>query len=444
VRKLPERYTKNVGEASAACPQTEEQKVAETRNVVIVEGCRTAVGKMGGGLKPFSAYDLACAVLKGILDRSKIDPAEIGEVIMGHCRQTSDDPNIARIAALKVGIPESVPAYTVMRQCASAMTAVQQAAMSIMVGQNDVCIAGGTESMSNAVFYIRNARWGLGTGNTELVDALTEGQFRSQPEEIYGRYNMGATAENVALKYNITREEQDAFSLESQRRAIAAIDAGLFKEEIVPITVPQGKNKEPLIFDTDEFPNRTTNPEKMAKLKPCFNIRHDEKDRLYNSSELTGTVTAGSSSGRNDGASAVLLMSEEKAKELGFKPICRIIGMSTAAVDPRVMGLGPVVAVPKALKDAGLTMEDIQLIELNEAFAAQALGCIKLLGWEDKMDIINVNGGAIALGHPVGSTGCRLIVSLMYEMKRRGLKYGLATLCIAGGMGQATVIEMCE
>jgi acetyl-CoA C-acetyltransferase len=298
--------------------------------------------------------------------------------------------------------------------------------------------------MSNAVFYLRNARWGVGTGNTELVDALTEGQFRSQPQEIYGRYNMGATAENIAQEMGITREEQDAFSLESQRRAIAAIDAGKFKDEIVPIEVPQGRKKPPIIFDTDEFPRRDTNEEKMAKLKPCFNIRKDEDGRVYGSSDLTGTVTAASSSGRNDGASAVLLMSESKAKELGLKPICKIIGMGTAGCDPRTMGLGPVYAVPKALNNAGLTIDDIQLIELNEAFAAQSLGCIKKLGWEDKMDIINVNGGAIALGHPVGSSGCRILITLMYEMKRRGLKYGLATLCIAGGMGQATVIEMCD
>ncbi len=416
----------------------------EIRNVVVVEACRTAVGKMGGALKPLSAYDLACAVLKGVLDRSKIDPNEIDEVVMGHCRQTSDDPNIARVAALKVGIPEKASAYTVMRQCASAMTAVQQAAMSIMIGQNDVCIAGGTESMSNAVFYLRNARWGVGTGNTELVDALTEGQFRSQPAEMYGKYNMGATAENIAYKYNITREEQDAFSLMSQRRAIEAVDSGRFKDEIVPVVVPQGRKKDPIVFDTDEFPNRSTNEEKMAKLKPCFNITRDEQDRIYGTSELTGTVTAGSSSGRNDGASAMLLMSEEKAKELGLKPLCKIIGMGTAGVDPRVMGMGPVEAVPKALKSAGLSMDDIQLIELNEAFAAQSLGCIKALGWEDKMDIINVNGGAIALGHPVGSSGCRIIVSLIHEMKKRGLKYGLATLCIAGGMGQATIVEMCD
>lgn len=416
----------------------------ELRNVVIVDGCRTAVGKMGGTLRPLSAYDLACAVMQGILDRTGIDPKEIDEVIMGHCRQTSDDPNIARVAALKVGIPPETPAYTVMRQCASAMTAVQNGAMSIMCGQNDVVLAGGTESMSNAVFYIRNARWGVGTGNTELVDALTEGQFRSQPQEIYGKFNMGATAEKIAETLGISREAQDEFSYQSQMKAVHAIETGRFKDEIVPVTVPQGKKKSPIVFDTDEFPRADTTLEKMAKLKPCFNIRTDEAGKIYNDSALTGTVTAASSSGRNDGASILLMMTEEKAKELGLKPMCKIIGMGTGGCDPRVMGLGPVAAVPKALKDAGLSMDDIQLIELNEAFAAQALGCIKELHWEDKMDIINVNGGAVALGHPVGSSGCRILVTLMHEMKKRGLKYGLATLCIAGGMGQATVIEMCD
>ena len=401
----------------------------ELRNAVIVEACRTAVGSFGGSLRPVSAYDMACCVMQGILDRSGIDPKEIDEVIMGQCRQTSDEPNIARMAALKVGIPDTASAHTVMRQCASGMTAVQNGAMQIMTGVSDVVLAGGTESMSNAVFYIRGARWGVGTGNTELVDAVTEGQFRSQPTEMYGRYNMGATAENIAETLGITREEQDEFSFMSQQRAIAAIDEGRFKDEIVPMTVPQGRKKPPIVFDTDEFPKRDTNLEKMAKLKPCFNITHDEDGKLFNTSELTGTVTAASSSGRNDGASAMLLMSEEKAKELGLKPLAKIIGMGTAGCDPRTMGLGPVYAVPKALKYAGLSMDDIQLIELNEAFAAQSLGCIKQLGWEDKMDIINVNGGAIALGHPVGSSGCRILVTLLYEMRRRG---------------QATIIEMCD
>lgn len=412
------------------------------KEVVIVEACRTAVGSMGGSLKPLSAYDLACTVLQGILDRSGVNPSVIDEVVLGHCRQTSDDPNIARIAALKVGIPESTPAYTVMRQCASAMTAVQNGAMSIMCGQNDAVIAGGTESMSNAVFYIRNARWGVGTGNTELVDALTEGQFRSQPQEMYGKYNMGATAENVAQELGITREEQDTFALISQQRAVAAINEGRFKDEIVPVSVPQGKKKPPVMFDTDEFPRSDASMDQLGKLKPCFNIKKDTEGHMYGSSELTGSVTAASSSGRNDGASAMLLMSADKAAELGLKPMAKIIGMGTAGCDPRLMGLGPVYAVPKALKNAGITMDDIQLIELNEAFAAQSIGCIKELGWEDKMDIINVNGGAIALGHPVGSSGCRILVSLIHEMKKRGLKYGLASLCIAGGMGQATVVEL--
>lgn len=414
------------------------------KNAVIVEACRTAVGSIGGALRPMSALDLAHTVIKGCIDRSGIDPKEIDEVILGQCRQTSDEPNIARVASLKAGIPESASAHTVMRQCASGMTAVHNGAMQIMCGISDVVIAGGTESMSNAVFYVRNARWGVGTGTTQFVDALTEGQFKSQPEDMYGTYNMGATAENIAEQLGITRNEQEEFALASQKKAVDAIDSGRFKDEIVPVTVPQGRKEPPLIFDTDEFPRRDSSLEKMAKLKPVFNIKHDDEGRLFGDTVQMGTVTAATSSGRNDGASAILLMSEEKAEELGLKPIARIIGMGTAGNDPRLMGLGPVDAVPKALTAAGLKDDDIQLIELNEAFAAQSLGCIKQLGWEDKMDIINVNGGAIALGHPVGSSGCRIIVTLVHEMKKRGLKYGLATLCIAGGMGQATVIEMCE
>ena len=412
-------------------------------DVVIIDGCRTAVGNMGGTLKSIPAVDLATVCLKGIIERTGVDAAQIDDVILGQCRQTSDEPNIARVAALQAGIPVEVPAYTTMRQCASGMTAVHNAYSAIKAGVNELVLAGGTESMSRGVFYIRDARYGLGTGNTELVDAITEGQFRSQPQEVYGSYNMGATAENIALEYGITRQEQDEFSFSSQQKAIAAIDAGKFKDEIVPVVVPQRK-KDPIIFDTDEFPRRDTSLEKMAKLKPVFNIVRDEKGRVFNTKELTGTVTAASSSGRNDGASVLMLASGEKAAELGVKPIARIIGIGTAGCDPRFMGMGPIYAVPKALKMAGLTLDDIGLIELNEAFAAQALICIKKLGLENRMDIINVNGGAVALGHPVGSSGSRIIVTLMYEMKRRGVKYGLATLCIAGGMGQAAVIELLE
>lgn len=418
--------------------------MCELRDVVIVDACRTAVGKFGGTLKPLKAHDLATAVIKGILERNNLDPAKVSEVIMGQCRQSSEESNIARVSALEAGIPDSVPAYTVMRACASAMTAVQNGAYSIMAGTNDIVIAGGAESMTNAIHYLPNARWGVGTGNVNLVDALTEAQLTSQPQDVYGSYAMGATAENIAQTLGISREDQDAFSLDSQRKAIAAVDSGRFKDEIVPLIVPQGKKKDPITFVDDEFPNRTTNEEKMAKLKPCFNIRKDEKGRLYPSKELTGTVTAGSSSGRNDGASAVLLMTEEKAKELGLKPMARLRGFGNGGVDPRLMGLGPVAAAPKALENAGLTIDDMGLIELNEAFAAQSLGCIRQLGWEDKMDIINVNGGAIALGHPIGSSGCRIIVTLVHEMKKRGVKYGLATLCIAGGMGQACVVELCD
>lgn len=393
------------------------------RDVVIVEACRTAVGTIGGTLKDVPAEELARVVVQGILDRSKIDPKEISEVILGHCRQTSDNPNIARIAALRCGIPEEVPAQTVMRQCASAMTAVLSGVMSIQVGDNDVVLAGGTESMSTAVFYVRGARFGLGTGNTTFVDALTEGQFQSQPQEIYGSYNMGVTADNVAAKMNITREETDAFSFRSQQRAAAAIKAGKFKDEIVPVIVPRRKG-DPIVFDTDEFP-RETSLEKLARLKQVFTKE--------------GPTTAGSSSGRNDGASAMLIMSADKAKQLGLKPLARFVSYATAGVDPRYMGLGPIPATRKALSRANLKIEDIDLVELNEAFAAQSIGCIRELGLNE--EITNVNGGAIALGHPVGSSGCRIMVTLLHEMRRRGNKYGLATLCIAGGMGQAAIIE---
>lgn len=394
------------------------------REVVIVEACRTAVGTLGGTIKDVSAVELAKTVLKGIIDRSGIDPKKIDEVVMGHCRQSSDNPNIARLAALYCGIPEEVPAYTVMRQCASALTAVNNAVMSVRSGDCDVVIAGGAESMSTAPFYIRGARFGLGTGNTQLLDSLVEVQPQSQPQEIYGSFNMGMTAENVAEKMGITREEQEAFALKSQQKAAAAIREGRFKDEIVPIVIPQKKG-EPIVFDTDEFP-RETSLEKLAKLKPAF--------------KANGTVTAGTSSGRNDGASAVLIMSADKAKELGLKPLARFVSYANAGIDPRIMGLGPVPATKKALEKAGMTIGDIGLFELNEAFAAQSIGCIRELGIDEEK--VNVNGGAIALGHPVGSSGCRILVTLLHEMRRRGVRYGLATLCIAGGMGTADIIEL--
>jgi len=395
-----------------------------SKEVVIVAAKRTAVGTIGGGLKDVKPETLAETVIKSILDETKIDPKEISEVILGHCRQSSDNPNIARIAALRVGIPEETPAFTVMRQCASGMTAVAQGVNAIKLGEADVVIAGGTESMSQAIFYIRGARFGLGTGNTTLVDSLTEGQFQSQPQEIYGSFNMGmAGGEYIIDEFGVTREEMDAFSYQSQVRAKEAIASGRFKDEIVPVEIPQKKG-DPIVFDTDEHP-RETSIEKLAKLKGAF-----KKD---------GNVTAGNSSGRNDGASAMLIMSAEKARELGLKPLARFVSHAVAGVNPKIMGIGPVPAVKKALERANLTLDQIELIELNEAFAAQSVAVIKQLGINQ--EICNVNGGAIALGHPVGSSGCRIMVTLLHEMLKRGNKLGLASLCIAGGMGEATIIE---
>jgi len=393
------------------------------RDVVIIDACRTAVGSFGGTIKDVMPEELARVVIQGILDRSGVDPAKIDEVVLGHCRQSSDNPNIARIAALRCGIPEETPAYTVMRQCASAMSAVVTAVQSVQTGDNDVVIAGGTESMSSANFYIRNPRFGLGTGNVTLFDSVTEGQFQSQPQETYGIFNMGVTADNVAAQMNISREDADKFALQSQERAAKAIAEGKFKDEIVPVIIPQRKG-EPIVFDVDEYP-RQTSLEKLAKLPPAFGKE--------------GVTTAGNACGRNDGASALLIMSAEKAAELGLKPLARFVSYATTGLDPRIMGLGPVEATKKALQRANMTLDQIELAELNEAFAAQAIGCLRGIGLNE--EITNVNGGAIALGHPVGSSGCRLIVTLLYEMRRRKNKIGLASLCIAGGMGQATIIE---
>ena len=396
-------------------------------SVVIVEACRTAVGKFGGTLKPYSAGELASAMMSAAISRAGISPELIDEVDFGQCRQSSDHSNIARYAALKAGIPDRVPGNTVMCACASGMLAVRDGMNSILLGQNSVVLTGGVESMSNAPYYVSDLRWGLKAGDTKLKDSLTEAQFCSQPEDIYGRFNMGMTAENIAERYGISRSDQDEFALRSQQKAAEAIASGRFRDEIVPLTVPQGRKKPDIIFDTDEFP-RETSMEALSKLKPAF--------------REGGSVTAGNSSGRNDGASALLLMSERRAAELGLSPLARIRGISNAGVDPRYMGLGPVGAVKRVMEQTGLSLGDMQLIELNEAFASQSLACIRELGLEERMDIINVNGGAIALGHPIGSSGSRIIVTLIHEMKKRGLNLGLATLCVAGGMGMAAVIEM--
>ncbi len=395
-------------------------------NIVIVEACRTAVGKFGGSLKPLSAADLAVETMKAAIERSGIDVNEIDEVDFGQCRQSSDASNIARYAALKAGIPERAPGNTVMCACASGMLAVREGMDSVLLGQNKTVLVGGVESMTNAIYYLSNVRWGLKAGSTELKDSLTEAQFCSQPADIYGRFNMGMTAENIAEKYGITRTEQDEFALHSQEKAAKAIAEGRFKDEIIPLTVPQGKKQPDLIFDTDEFP-RQTSMEALAKLKPAF--------------KPDGSVTAGNASGRNDGASALILTTESHAKELGLAPLARIKAIANAGVDPKYMGLGPVAAVERIMAQTGYTLGDIQLIELNEAFASQSIACIRQLNLEDRMDIINVNGGAIALGHPIGSSGSRIIVTLLHEMRKRKLDLGLATLCVAGGMGMAAIIE---
>ena len=394
------------------------------RDVVIIDSCRTAIGSIGGTLKDVTAAELARVVVKGILDRTGIDPASVDEVVMGHARQSSDNPNIAHLAALRAGIPESVPAYTVMSQCASGMSSVYCAANSIMAGQTDIVIAGGVESMSTAPFYVRGARFGFGTGNVEFLDSVTEAQPNSQPQEVYGSFGMGMTAENVAEEFSISREDQDAFAFESQERAAKALAEGKFKDEIVPVTIPQRKG-DPVVFDIDEYP-KNTSLEKLALLKPAF--------------KEGGSVTAGNASGRNDGAAAVLLMSRSKADELGIKPAFRLVTCANAGLDPRIMGMGPVHATLKALKQADMTLEQIGLAELNEAFAAQAVACVRELGLDES--IVNVNGGAIALGHPIGCSGNRILVTLLHEMRRRGTKFGLATLCVAGGLGAAVIVEL--
>lgn len=389
------------------------------KDVVIISGARTPIGNFGGTLRDVMANDLGVVVANEAIKRAGIEPGQIGDVIFGNCLMRTDEINIARTILLKAGIPFTVPGFTIHRQCASGMQAIVSGMQQIQTGECDIVLAGGAESMSSAPYYIKGARWGLRLKHSELTDCVWEGL-----EEPLSKMIMGLTAENLSEKYNITREEQDEHSLISHQRASQAIKEGKFKDEIVPVPVPQKKG-EPKIFDTDEHPRSDTSLEKLAALRPTF--------------KPDGTVTAGNASGMNDGASAVILMSREKAQELGKKPLARIISHAVAGVEPELMGYGPVPAVKKAIEITGMKLEDIELIELNEAFAAQYLTCEKLLGLNK--EITNVNGSGIALGHPVGSTGCRIVVTLIYEMKRRNLKKGLASLCVGGGMGKAMVIE---
>ncbi len=398
-------------------------------NPVIVDAIRTPIGALGGVLAPVRPDDLAALVIKSIVERNKVDPALVEEVYFGCANQAGEDNrNVARMAALLAGLPVEVAGVTVNRLCASGLNAVNQAARAIKVGEGDVFIAGGVESMSRAPYSVPKAEAGFSFGNLTAWDTALGWRYpNSKMKEKYGTDSMGETAENIAAERpHITRAKQDAFALRSHQRAIAAIDSGKFAEEILPVPIPQKKG-DPILVTTDERPRRDTTMESLARLKAAFRAEG-------------GTVTAGNSSGLNDGAAALLVMSEEKAKELKLKPMARIVASAAAGVPPRVMGYGPVPATKKALQRAGLTIKDIGLVELNEAFAVQSLAVIEDLGLDP--EIVNVNGGAIALGHPLGCSGARILTTLLYEMKRRGnIKYGLATLCVGVGQGEATIVE---
>jgi acetyl-CoA C-acetyltransferase len=395
--------------------------------VVIVNALRTPIGKFGGSLAEVTPEDMVSLVMNNVLAQSGFRQEIVDEVIVGQTKQSAHSPNIARVAALKGGFPESVSAYTVHRQCGSGMQSVINGYLSIAAGQNEVVLAGGVDSMSQAPYYFVGNRFGITPGNMTFYDSNTESQPRSQPSERYGEFTMGETAEVLADKYGITRTQQDEFSLHSQTKALKAIEAGKFSDEIVPVQIKDGKNG-PRLFAVDEFP-RITDMDKLGKLKPAF-----RKD---------GTVTAGNSSGRNDGAAMLLMMTEQKARSLGLTPLVKIRSFGACGVAPKEMGIGPVPAAQKALNLAGLKMKDIGLIELNEAFAAQSLAVLKEWALPND-DIVNVNGGAIALGHPLGCSGARIMVTLIHEMMKRDIRYGLASLCIAGGQGIAAVVEKCD
>ncbi|MCI8453036.1 MAG: thiolase family protein [Lachnospiraceae bacterium] len=391
--------------------------------VYIVSAVRTAIGKYGGSLKSVPAHTLGAAVIKEAVKRAAIDPERIDEVILGEVRQSTEASNIARSALLEAGLPTHIPGFTVNRLCASSMQAVLSGCQEIWLGQADCIVAGGTENMSRAPMYIRNGRWG--DGPMSLVDSNIEAGTTAQPYSVYGSgLSMSKTAENVAERFHVTRKEQDTFAVTSQKRAAAAVETGYFKEEILPIEVKEKKRS--FVFDTDEFIKPATTMEVLAKLKPI--VKPD------------GTVTAGNACGLNDGAACLILMSEKMVKETGAVPLAKIVGLTAAALDPEIMGYGPVVATKKLFGMTGFQVKDIDLVELNEAFASQAVACIRDLYLDP--DKVNINGGAIALGHPLGCTGARLLVTLLHNLKRTGGKRGLATLCIGGGQSMATIIEM--
>ena len=391
------------------------------QEVVIASAVRTAVGTFGGTLREIPAVELGKTAAQEALKRAKIHPEQVDEVILGNVLQAGQGQNPARQVLIRSGIPQEIPATTINMVCASGLKSVLMAAHAIQAGDGDIVLAGGMESMSQAPFYIPGARWGYRMNDGALIDGMIyDGLY-----DIFNRYHMGITAENVAEKFGVSRQDQDAFALDSQKKAGRAIQEGRFQEEIVPVAIPQKKG-DPISFDTDEHPRANTTMEALAGLRPAF-----KKD---------GMVTAGNASGINDGGAAVVVMSAEKAKGLGLRPLARIRAYATVGVDPSLMGTGPVPASQKALEKAGLTVKDLDLIEANEAFAAQAVYVNRTMGWD--MEKVNVNGGAIALGHPIGASGARILVTLLYEMKKRKSRLGLATLCVGGGMGAALIVEM--
>lgn len=398
-----------------------------TTEVVITEALRTPIGRYGGALKDVRPDDLMAFIIKAVVERSGIDPQLIEDVLVGCANQSGEDNrNVARMSVLLAGLPESVGGCTVNRLCGSSMEAFAQAARAILTGCGDVYIAGGVESMSRAPFVMAKPESAFPRGDMTMYDTTLGWRFINKKlAEMHHPYSMGETAENVAEKYKISRADQDEFALNSQKRYAEALAAGRFKDEIVGVPVPQKKG-DPVVFSADEHPRAGTKLEDLTKLKPAF--------------RQGGSVTAGNASGINDGSAALLVMSAERAKALGMKPIARYVSSAVAGVDPACMGIGPIPATRKALQRAGLQMSDIGLAELNEAFAAQVLACAREL--EVKMDILNVNGGSIALGHPLGMSGARIITTLIHEMRRRDVRYGLATMCIGVGQGIATVLEL--
>ncbi|MBN4050891.1 MAG: acetyl-CoA C-acyltransferase [Alkaliphilus sp.] len=390
------------------------------REVIIASAVRTPIGSFGGVLSKVSAADLGAIVVKEAIERAGISSKQVDEVFMGCILQAGLGQGIARQSSIKAGIPVETPATTINMLCGSGLSSVIMAAQTILTGDNEIVIAGGTENMSQAAYVMPKARWGAKMGDAKMVDTMVHDALT----DVFNNYHMGITAENLAEKYSISREEQDKFATESQNRAEKAISENKFVDEIVSVTIPQRRG-EPIVVDKDEYPKQGVTVEKLSKLRAAF--------------KKEGTVTAANASGINDGASALVIMSKEKADELGIKPLATIVSYANVGVEPSIMGIGPVPATKKVLAKANLKLEDIDLIEANEAFAAQALAVTRELKWD--LGKVNVNGGAIALGHPVGASGARILTTLLHEMKKRDSKHGLATLCVGGGMGVAMVVK---